>query len=213
MAVIDLSQPSLWISLLSIAFNPTFWNIAAQQEYRTHWITRLFDGDKYRGCYALAATIFVLGLVRDALFKTALLSQPSWDALDAAPVHLVAAVLVGAGLTFVVSSTFMLGITGTFLGDYFGILMKQRVTGFPFNVLENPMYVGSTMSFLGTSLWYAKPAGVLVTAYVWFVYSVALQFEGPFTTMIYSKHATSSTSSSSSPASSQKSSQQRKKKL
>jgi len=47
-----------------------------------------------------------------------------------------------------------LGITGTYLGDYFGILMDARVTGFPFNVLENPMYIGSTMNFLGISLWY-----------------------------------------------------------
>ncbi|KAJ1667561.1 hypothetical protein IW140_002141 [Coemansia sp. RSA 1813] len=209
MTLIDLSQPSLWLSLLSIAFNPTFWNIAAQQEYRTHWITRLFNGDKHKGCYALAATIFSLGLVRDALFKNALLHQPSWDCLDSAPVHLVAAALFASGLTFVVSSTFMLGVTGTFLGDYFGILMKERVTGFPFNVLENPMYVGSTMSFLGTSLWYAKPAGLLVTAYVWFVYTIALKYEGPFTTMIYSKHA----SEKSSTNNVSKQSQHRKKKL
>ena len=41
---------------------------------------------------------------------------------------------------------------GTFLGDYFGILMKEKVTGFPFNVLDNPMYVGSTLLFLAHSL-------------------------------------------------------------
>jgi hypothetical protein len=27
---IDFTQPSLWVSAASIAFNPTFWNIAAQ---------------------------------------------------------------------------------------------------------------------------------------------------------------------------------------
>ncbi|KAJ1906941.1 hypothetical protein LPJ81_001063 [Coemansia sp. IMI 209127] len=207
MAVIDLSQPSLWVSLLSITFNPTFWNIAAQQEYRTHWITRLFSGDKYKGCYALAATIFSLGLIRDALFKNALMHQPSWDCLDSAAVQLVAIALFAGGLTFVVSSTYMLGVTGTFLGDYFGILMKERVVGFPFNVLENPMYVGSTMSFIGSSLWYAKPAGLLVAAYVWFVYTVALKYEGPFTTMIYAKH-TAAAAAAAAP-----SGQQRKKKL
>lgn len=40
-----------------------------------------------------------------------------------------------------------------FIGDYFGILMDERVTGFPFNVCENPMYVGSTLNFLATALW------------------------------------------------------------
>lgn len=62
-------------------------------------------------------------------------------------------VLFTLGQTFVLSSTQVLGITGTFLGDYFGILMDHRVDGFPFNVLENPMYVGSTMCFIATALW------------------------------------------------------------
>ncbi|KAF5354243.1 hypothetical protein D9756_006994 [Leucocoprinus leucothites] len=39
----------------------------------------------------------------------------------------------------------------------------------PFNVLENPMYVGSTLCFLATALLYEKPAGVLITLYVWAV--------------------------------------------
>ena len=39
-----------------------------------------------------------------------------------------------------------------FAGDYFGLLLKKRVTGFPFNIMNNPMYWGSTMNFLGYSL-------------------------------------------------------------
>jgi phosphatidylethanolamine N-methyltransferase len=35
----------------------------------------------------------------------------------------VAALLFLTGMTFVITSTYQLGITGTFLGDYFGILM------------------------------------------------------------------------------------------
>ena len=65
----------------------------------------------------------------------------------------VAAALFLMGQTFVATSTWALGITGTFLGDYFGILMDHRVEGFPFNVLRDPMYVGSTMSFAATALW------------------------------------------------------------
>jgi len=38
-------------------------------------------------------------------------------------------------------------------GDYFGILMDHRVTSFPFNVTDAPMYYGSTMAFLGSALW------------------------------------------------------------
>lgn len=78
-----------------------------------------------------------------------------------------------------------LGITGTYLGDYFGILMDEMVTGFPFNVTDAPMYYGSTMSFVGSALWLGKPAGLVLSALVFVVYRVALSFEDPFTGMIY----------------------------
>lgn len=70
-----------------------------------------------------------------------------------------------------------LGVTGTYLGDYFGILMDEPVTGFPFNVTGAPMYWGSTCSFLGTALYMGKPVGVLLSVQVFFMYLVALQFE------------------------------------
>ncbi|KAK4813388.1 hypothetical protein QYF61_004725 [Mycteria americana] len=37
-------------------------------------------------------------------------------------------------------------------GDYFGILMEAKVTSFPFSILDNPMYWGSTAVYLGWSL-------------------------------------------------------------
>lgn len=83
----------------------------------------------------------------------------------------------GLGNLFVLTSMYALGITGTYLGDYFGILMDHRVTGFPFNVLDNPMYVGSTLSFLGTALYFGKPAGLFATLVVHLLYSIALKFE------------------------------------
>jgi len=61
------------------------------------------------------------------------------------------------------------------------------VTGFPFNVTDAPMYYGSTMSFLAAALYYGKPAGVLLTVWVFLVYKVALAFENPFTAGIYAK--------------------------
>ena len=70
-----------------------------------------------------------------------------------------------------------LGVTGTYLGDYFGILMDEVVTSFPFNITVAPMYYGSTLSFLGTAILYGSPAGVLLTAEVLAVYLIALSFE------------------------------------
>lgn len=72
---------------------------------------------------------------------------------------------------------YALGVTGTYLGDYFGILMEKKVEGFPFNVTDAPMYWGSTLSFLGTALYYGRAAGVFLTLEVFLLYLGALQFE------------------------------------
>jgi len=63
--------------------------------------------------------------------------------------------------------------------------MDDRVTSFPFNVLDNPMYIGSTMSFFGTSFWFGKPVGFLLSVEVAIMYVFAMMLEGPFTTKIY----------------------------
>jgi phosphatidylethanolamine N-methyltransferase len=170
-----------------IIFNPTFWNTAARSEYRNKTLTRLAGNNAYRGCYALAVTIFLLGIARDAVYERALRSQPTHPALLGPLSQGLAVGLLLSGNTLVLTSMWALGVTGTYLGDYFGILMDEMVTGFPFSVSSAPMYHGSTLSFLGTALWFGKPAGVLLTGLVFAVYSVALRFEDPFTAEIYAK--------------------------
>ena len=44
--------------------------------------------------------------------------------------------------------------------------------------MRDPMYNGSTLCFIGTALFYAKPAGLAVSVLVYVVYQVALAFEG-----------------------------------
>jgi methylene-fatty-acyl-phospholipid synthase len=184
---VDLSKQSLLVSASSIAFNPLFWNIVARQEYHNKLLTKLFGGNSKVGCYALAATIFSLGMVRDYIYKSAIAEQPSHPLLDSVYVQAAALTLFAVGNVLVVTSTWRLGITGTFLGDYFGILMDEMVTGFPFNVTSSPMYTGSTMSFLATALYFGKPAGILLTVWVYIVYKIALLYEDPFTSEIYAK--------------------------
>ncbi|KAJ7482187.1 hypothetical protein B0H11DRAFT_1723871, partial [Mycena galericulata] len=59
----------------------------------------------------------------------------------------------------------------------FGILQEKRVTDFPFNVIDNPMYVGAKLCFVVAALWYERPAGLLVVLYVHITYILALRFE------------------------------------
>lgn len=146
-------------------------------EYGNKVLTRLFCGKGRYGCYFLAVIIFSLGIIRDYLYEKALRDQPSLDILQEATVKYVASCLFLVGNILVITSMWALGVTGTYLGDYFGILLDNRVTGFPFNVTDSPMYTGSVMNFLATALYFGKPAGLLLTAFVYVMYQVALRFE------------------------------------
>lgn len=179
----------LKLAIACIAFNPIFWNVVARLEHRTHFLTKLAGGAK-RGCYLLAFTIFTLGIFRDHVYQKALLSQPTFEPLVESNVVKGLAIAVFLfGNVLVALSMWALGVTGTYLGDYFGILMNERVTSFPFNINDNPMYNGLTLCFLGTALWYGKPTGLLVTAFVFVMYKIALFFEEPYTAAIYAKRA------------------------
>jgi len=120
-------------------------------------------------------------------YERALRTQPSHPLLQTPLANALAIALLASGNVLVLSSMWALGITGTYLGDYFGILMDDMVTGFPFNVTDAPMYYGSTMSFLGSAIWLGKPAGIALSALVFVVYRIALSFEDPFTAGIYQK--------------------------
>lgn len=180
----DLS-PTLYYALGTIVFNPVFWNIVARLQHKTHFLSAAVGG-VYRGCYLLAITIFSLGIYRDHVYHQALLEQPTFGPmLDSPVVKALAFLTFSFGNILVLSSMWALGITGTYLGDYFGILMKERVTLFPFNINNNPMYNGLTLCFLGIALWYGKPAGILVSLFVFIMYRIALLFEEPYTATIY----------------------------
>lgn len=87
-ALVDAFKTSLLLSLGSITFNPTVWNIVARngrscvfsallelsprvlaaKEYRNKTITHIFGGNPHLGCYFLAACIFSAGILRDHLY-------------------------------------------------------------------------------------------------------------------------------------------------
>lgn len=162
---------------LLILYNAVTIIITPPLEYHNKVLTRLFLGKPRYGCAFLAFLIFTLGIYRDSLFEKALRSQPTLDIFITPPIQLLAVVFFLTGNVLVLTSMWALGFTGTYLGDYFGILMDEKVTSFPFNVTDAPMYYGSTLSFLGTALWFGKPAGVLLTVEVLLVYLAALRFE------------------------------------
>ncbi|NXG49066.1 PEMT methyltransferase, partial [Psilopogon haemacephalus] len=148
---VDVTDSGFIAAVLSIAFNPFFWNVVARWEHKTRALSRLF-GSPHAACYCLGIVILLLNCVRSHCFTEAMKSQPKLEGLDSNWAYYSGVAILAVGSLFVISSFLALGFIGTFLGDYFGILMEAKVTSFPFNVLDNPMYWGSTAVYLGWSL-------------------------------------------------------------
>lgn len=168
---------------------PLIWNVIARAEYNGKIISR--HTGVYLGCYLLASWIFTFSLFRDFWFEAALNETPAEYAFDVNPMAMLfGKFLVVAGLTLVVTSFYQLGLTGTYLGDYFGILLPYRITAFPFSHFEHPMYDGASLAFLGRAIQKGSGSGVALAALAFIVYRIAAEyFEGPFTTMIYANAA------------------------
>uniref|UniRef100_A0A4X2KM31 Phosphatidylethanolamine N-methyltransferase n=1 Tax=Vombatus ursinus TaxID=29139 RepID=A0A4X2KM31_VOMUR len=148
---IDVTDFSFVAAVLCIIFNPLFWNVVARWEYKTRKLSRAF-GSPYLACYCLGTIVLLLNFLRSHCFTRAMSSQPKIEGLDCLGAYYVGLVILGIGTIFVLSSFYALGFIGTYLGDYFGILKEARVTTFPFSVLDNPMYWGSTANYLGWSI-------------------------------------------------------------
>ncbi|XP_039223932.1 phosphatidylethanolamine N-methyltransferase isoform X1 [Crotalus tigris] len=184
----DVTHPNFIVAVLCIAFNPLFWNLVARWEHTTRSLTRIFRSP-YTACYFLGVVIILLNFLRSHCFGEAMKSQPKLPQLDCLLVYYASVTLMAVGVLLVTSSFLALGFIGTFLGDYFGILMEAKVTSFPFNVIDNPMYWGSTFIYFGWSLMNASPVGLVLTVVVALCYTTALLYEGPFTEEIYRNKA------------------------
>ena len=182
--------PAVVYAMVSVFLAPFIWNIIGRTEYRYHWLSKL-AGSPRKGCYVLAAWIFGFSVFRDYLFVEAMRANPKSLVFAAGTAgaewhYPVGVTLCAVGSVFVLSSYYRLKITGTYLGDYFGIFMSERVTAFPFSYLDDPMYTGATMCFLGQALEWNNAVGCFMAAWVWLVYKVATKgFEDAFTTEIY----------------------------
>ncbi|XP_058478040.1 phosphatidylethanolamine N-methyltransferase [Solea solea] len=185
---LSFQDSSFCIAVIAIIFNPLFWNVVARWEHRTRRISRVF-GSPYLACYCLACVIVLLNVYRSHSITVVMKAQARWEVMERTEVFYTGVAFMVLGTLLVISSFLTLGFTGTFLGDYFGILMEEKVTGFPFNITENPMYWGSTANYLGLALTSASPIGLVLTVIVAVAYKVALTFEGPFTEHIYEERS------------------------
>lgn len=176
------------VACVVVMINPLFWNIVSRYEYKTHRLSRTLGGPK-RGCAALAACILTLNYLRTTTFHTTVDEFGYWEPLNNRMVEALGYLIVTAGAVLVITSAWKLGFFVSFMGDYFGLLLSDKVTGFPFNVVNDPMYFGSGLIYLGLSLEHASIVGLVLTACIALSYAVAIRFEGPFTSQIYEERS------------------------
>jgi methylene-fatty-acyl-phospholipid synthase len=72
-----------------------------------------------------------------------------------------------------------------YFGDHFGFLFKEKIVSFPYNVFENPQYVGTCSFFTGLSLTHMSPVGLFLTIFVCGTYSILNYFESSKLAIFY----------------------------
>ena len=180
------------IACVIVMINPLFWNIVSRYEYKTRTVSKVLGGPK-RGCAALGACILTLNYLRTATFHNTVDQYGYWEPLNNDVVEALGYLIVAAGSLLVISSSWKLGFFVSFMGDYFGLLLNSKVTGFPFNVVNDPMYFGSGLVYLGLALQHASIVGLVLTGCIAVSYGIAVRFEGPFTAQIYNERSKTKT--------------------
>ena len=119
-------------------------------------------GDKYLACKLIGGCIIIISWTRDLLFFYTGYVTGNYEYLPETSRVLGIMILI-CGMTLVLSSHHKLGFYGTYMGDHCDIYLDKRITSFPFNMLDNPMYVGSSMNMLGYALFMKSPICMFIS--------------------------------------------------
>ena len=174
---INFKNPFLWLSCIHIIFNVLYWNITSRIQYKTQFFSKLF-GDRKLAVYIHTITIFSFGLSRDYLYRYVVdTSNNIFPIIDNQYMPYLGYVILLLGIILVFSATYKLGIIGTFQGDAYGFLLPSIITSFPFNLFSSPMYLGSTLNFLGYAIINKSVTGLFLTIIVGATYFCGSFFE------------------------------------
>ena len=185
---IEIYDWEIIVTIIMIIICPTTWNFVARWEFHTKFFSKLV-GDNRLAADIFAHILIEMGILRNYLYLRVVRSQPHYP-LDGS--YELTFLLVGYSLNvvgFLLNwfAFYRLGIHGIYYADYFGILFEEKVTAFPYNVLNNPLYVGSTLLFVGNAIIHRSPAGILLSILAWTMYKFASRLENPMTDLIYSE--------------------------
>lgn len=174
-------------AVVMIIICPITWNLVARYEFYTKKLSN-FVGDNRLAADIFAHILIEMGIFRNYMFMRVIRFHNKLDFNHDISIfiEIIGYLISVIGFNLTLFSYYRLGIHGIYYGDYFGVLCKEMVTAFPYNVLENPLYVGSTLLFMGFSILYRSPSGIILTILAWIMYKFASFLENPMTPLIYS---------------------------
>ena len=130
-----------------------------------------------KAVYIHTIIVFSIGLSRDYLYKYVVNTSNIISIIDNQYMTFLGYLMLLLGNILVLSATYKLGIIGTFNGDAYGFLLPSIITSFPFNIFNAPMYLGSTLNFLGYAMIKKSITGFFLTILVAIAYAFGTFFE------------------------------------
>jgi protein-S-isoprenylcysteine O-methyltransferase Ste14 len=180
-----LNDDRVVLAACTIVAAPIVWNILAHLELRLRLISTLTCGNRLAGCYLLAAWIIGFSTYRSWCFEHVIALYGTDPQLDNPWLRVLGAMAFVFGSLLGLVTWWRLGIKGTCMGDYFGFLFAEPITGFPFNVHSHPMYFGTSMAFVGAALAQASAVGLFLSLLVCIKYYFTSLVEDHFMGQIY----------------------------
>jgi methylene-fatty-acyl-phospholipid synthase len=186
--LIDLTDHYFYICAFLIALCPILYNLLARVEYFYKSISKLFGGDKKKANNWYSFFMMLVGLARNYFYYLTLNSQPTFSYGQLNQMVFTSGVFISAfGLALIIASVFRLGVGGVYYSDYFDLKMDFTVNVFPYNIVKDPLYVGTTLCFFSYAILKGSPAGFFLTVLVSYMYLVALRFEDEMLKYLYPK--------------------------
>lgn len=184
--MIDFSERRFLDTLLYSMLSMLLWTLLPHLEFKYKLLSRLIGNNKDKAADFLAYFIIYSGTTRNYAFSEAILNNNKIDfGFWNYPIIAVGYVLMIIGLIIVAFSFYRLGLRGMYFGDHFGFLFKEKVVSFPYDVFDNPQYVGTCSFFTGLSFTHLSPAGIFLTLFINVTYSFLNHFESAKLAIFY----------------------------
>ncbi|KAG0290261.1 hypothetical protein BGZ98_003540, partial [Dissophora globulifera] len=168
----------------AMALHVANYNITARYEYNTHKFTQLIGKN---AIYCYAVYLILSALVRDHFIHLAVAPDAgSFVVFPAAIATAVGATCFVLGALLNLWTLKSLGIKGMYNGDSFGFLFDAPVQDGPYKYFSDPQYVGTTLSLVGTAIYYQSIIGYILAVDMYIIFWISVMFfEGPHMRRIY----------------------------